>query len=94
MATDGSSIKSLSEICVSKFLKYLNVLQERQQDDEWSDDQMGHFNGWAADLGVFAEGHASVEYRLRYSPEIYQMIIQLIKAVNANLAFRQHSHFV
>lgn len=37
------------------------------------EDQYGRFNIWVGNLGVFAKGHASLDYRLRDSPQ--QMII-------------------
>lgn len=37
------------------------------------EDQYGRFNIWVGNLGVFAKGHASLDYRLRDSPK--QMIL-------------------
>lgn len=37
------------------------------------EDQYGRFNIWVGNLGVFADGHASLDYRLRDSPQ--QMVL-------------------
>ncbi|KAL0262918.1 hypothetical protein SLS55_001892 [Diplodia seriata] len=39
-------------------------------------DQVGRFKIWAGNLGVFADGHCSADYRLRYGPDIKDIIVK------------------
>lgn len=45
------------------------------------DDQLARFNIWASNIGVFASGHASLDYRLRDSPEAKSLMIQLLEGL-------------
>lgn len=49
-------------------------------------DELGRFKIWAGNLGVFAAGHASADYRLRYEPDIKDVIIRLLKRLENHLA--------
>ena len=53
----------------------------------WAEDQMTRFNIWTANLGVFALGYASVEHRLRDHSEIYNLMLQFLDALHANLYY-------
>lgn len=55
-------------------------------DEQWCDTQAMRMRSWCASLGVFATGHASLQHRLRYVPEIEASILQLLEAVKWNLA--------
>lgn len=45
------------------------------------DEQLARFNIWASNIGVFAHGHASLDYRLRDSPEAKTLMIQLLEGL-------------
>lgn len=45
------------------------------------EDQLARFRIWANNIGVFASGHASVDYRLRDSPEAKSLMIQLLEGL-------------
>lgn len=60
---------------------------QEQEHEEWAEIQMVRLNIWAGNLGVFAYGHASVEHRLTDCTEIYNVIVQLLDALQANLIF-------
>ncbi|KAF8846476.1 hypothetical protein BDZ45DRAFT_546876, partial [Acephala macrosclerotiorum] len=51
------------------------------------EEQQARFNMWAANLGVFAGGHASIDHRLRDSSKTYHLIFQLLDALCANLEY-------
>ncbi|KAF4629434.1 hypothetical protein G7Y89_g8715 [Cudoniella acicularis] len=59
--------------------------------EDWAEEQLSRFKIWTANLGVFARGHASIDYRLGalgcHSPESYRLILQLLDAIGANLEF-------
>lgn len=76
------TIATCSQACVKDF-KHLVALDE----DIWAEDQMARFKIWATNLGVFASGHASIEHRLRDNSEIYNLILQLLLTLRANLRY-------
>jgi hypothetical protein len=49
------------------------------------EEQQARFNIWAANIGVFANPKASLDYRLSESPEILRMIGELLDLVYRNL---------
>jgi hypothetical protein len=51
------------------------------------EDQLARFNIWAANIGVFAEAHASLDYRIRNSPKVKVMVMQLLQALKRKLQF-------
>jgi predicted alpha/beta hydrolase family esterase len=71
-----------------KQLNELSVLEARK-DEYWAEDQNARFHIWAANLGVFAPGHASSDHRLGQHPEVVQVLTQLLKALEANLNHRK-----
>lgn len=52
-----------------------------------AEDQRTRFNMWTANPGVFASGHSSVEHRLRDHSEIYNLMLQFLDALHANLYY-------
>lgn len=42
------------------------------------EDQSGRFNIWVGNLGVFAKDHASLDYRLRDSPEQASLLKEVL----------------
>ncbi|PMD49854.1 uncharacterized protein K444DRAFT_622465 [Hyaloscypha bicolor E] len=78
---DGATIADSAATCVGTFNAFLtgNVLPADGGDAEssaWAEEQMARFSIWAANLGVFARGHASADYRLRDSDEVCSLILQ------------------
>jgi hypothetical protein len=45
------------------------------------EDQVGRFSIWAANIGVFAPGRASMDYRLSEAPEIRQLVLGLLETL-------------
>ncbi|KAK5110336.1 hypothetical protein LTR62_006044 [Meristemomyces frigidus] len=63
----------------------LDLLQKLGETDKvpsvgrvWPQDQAARLNLWAASLGVFADGHLSVEYRLRLNDFVFDIVLQLL----------------
>ncbi|KAH6632374.1 hypothetical protein F5144DRAFT_474539, partial [Chaetomium tenue] len=46
------------------------------------EDQIARFSTWAAGIGVFAPGRASMDHRLRYAPEVQSVVIGLLESLN------------
>ncbi len=90
LTTDDATISSSAAICVDIFNGLLagNVLPVKDSHVEslgWTEEQMARFSIWAANLGVFARGHASADYRLRDAAEARGLILQLLNALRENL---------
>ncbi|KAH6670618.1 hypothetical protein B0J14DRAFT_99997 [Halenospora varia] len=69
----------LSEDCIILF----NEFSDHQP--QWSEDQLARFKIWIANLGVFENGHASVDYRLRDHPIVLNLVIQQLEVLKINL---------
>lgn len=46
------------------------------------EDQLARFSSWAASIGVFAPGAASMDHRLRYTPEVQNIVTGLLESLN------------
>lgn len=49
------------------------------------DDQLGRFKIWGANIGVFAEQHASLDYRLRGDHEATVLMKSLLDGLQRNV---------
>lgn len=45
------------------------------------EDQLARFSLWAANIGVFAGGRASLDHRLREAQEVHEVIIGLLETL-------------
>jgi hypothetical protein len=75
---DSSGIAGSAATCASIFNAFLtgDVDGGDAELSAWAEEQMARFSIWAANLGVFARGHASADYRLRDSDEVCSLILQ------------------
>ena len=76
----------LSEECVDLF-RLFSEYQSR-----WSEDQLARFRIWVANLGVFENGHASIDYRLRDHPDVLNLITQQLDVLKINLEKRKYCY--
>lgn len=79
---------------LGQFLSDEGRLEDSPKDGEsmangavWAEDQIIGFNLWIASLGVFALGHASVEYRLKDHKEIYNLVLRLLEVLEIKLRY-------
>ena len=73
---------SLSEECIvllDKFSEYR---------PQWTEDQLARFNIWSTSLGVFENGHASIDYRLRDHPDVLNLVVSQLDVLRVNLEKR------
>ena len=56
---------------------------------EWAEEQLARFRLWAANLGVFVIGQASIDHRLRDSSELQDLVLQLLNALHTNIRICQ-----
>lgn len=81
---EDANVTSRARQCIKHFERCPEFLTE-----VWADEQLARFKIWASNLGVFARGHASIDYRLGplgcNRPEFYNLILQFLEAIEANL---------
>ena len=88
MASNNDSEHTVYACANSVREEFYNLYQLEVQDGEsWAEDQKARFQMWGANLGVFASGHASSDYRLRDNHVIVEVITQLLKALEANIVY-------
>ncbi|PYI33801.1 hypothetical protein BP00DRAFT_444180 [Aspergillus indologenus CBS 114.80] len=54
------------------------------------EDQLGRFSLWAANIGVFAGGRASLDHRLREAQEVHEVIIGLLETLEDQVEAWSH----
>jgi hypothetical protein len=67
---DKRTLEAQASACGVLFNRLKTILSEDASQERAGlltalDDQHGRFNIWAGNIGVFAAGHASLDYRLR-----------------------------
>jgi hypothetical protein len=86
MATPNASNDAcykLAKLCQALFKSY--VASPPIPDPSYAEEQQARFNIWAANIGVFAEERASLDYRLQEDEEVRAMVIQLLDLIHRNL---------
>jgi hypothetical protein len=77
--------------CITQFSRLIRLETEQPEKGEsWAEDQLARFRFWAVNLGVLTTGHASFDHRLQQTPDIIEVINQLLKALEANLVYCKH----
>lgn len=84
--SSGSAIAVKAKECLELFFDGLDMLKVGHS-AQWNSllDQLGRFQIWSANLGVFADVHASLDYRLREVSDVQNLIIQLLTSVEDGL---------
>lgn len=76
--------------CDSLFHKYMTV-PDIVPDPSVMDDQMARFTLWASNMEVFGPPNVSLDYRLRFSPTVVEIIHQLLQVICDTLISRRCS---
>lgn len=82
----ANNIQSCARLCREAFATFASLPTTREE-EVWIEEQQARFSIWTASLGVLASGPASVEYRLRENQSAYQLILQLLHSLYANLEY-------
>jgi hypothetical protein len=84
----GSTVAEHATKCDLLFAEYMNR-PEIAQDPTLLDDQLARFKLWASNMDVFGPSNVSLDYRLRYSPTVMQIIHQLLDVICSSLESRK-----
>lgn len=81
------SLRVAAGPCVNRFQQCISKDHNHTSTDEstWIDEQFVRFRVWYTNLGVFADGNASLDYRLRDCDEIRSLLLQLLHTLQRNL---------
>jgi hypothetical protein len=66
--------------CNSLFYRYM-VVPEIVPDPTVMDDQLARFTLWASNMDVYGPLNVSLDYRLRFSPTVVEIIHQLLDVI-------------
>lgn len=85
---DSLEIRSRADECLSLFDVLVTIEPPSPEDhrntciDELNgEEQRARFSIWSANIGVFAKGHASLDYRLRESLDARKLMLDLLKSL-------------
>ena len=84
----GPTIAEHASECSLLFKTYM-IASEIVQDPTLLDDQLARFTLWASNMNVFGPPNVSLDYRLRYSPTIVDIIHQLLDVICHCLTSRE-----
>lgn len=80
MPDDTRSILEATRHCVQAILRYLAKSKDRKTSTRL-ENELGRVKIWAGNIGVFADGNASTDHRLRNDPDIKLAIVQMLMRV-------------
>ncbi|KAH8802415.1 hypothetical protein F5884DRAFT_886872 [Xylogone sp. PMI_703] len=83
-ANSGESILEVSRNVVTVFTRCRLKPLEKYIRSEL-ENEMGRFKIWGGNLGVFAPGNASADYRLRDDPDVREVIIQMLDRLRQHI---------
>lgn len=68
-------------IGISADIGSINEAADDFYDVSWIEDQFARFKMWAGNIGAFADGHASLDYRLRDTEKTQQFMLDFLIAL-------------
>jgi hypothetical protein len=84
------AIRARAQECREQFELLIGISVELGSIDEaaddsysvnWIEDQFARFKMWAGNIGAFAEGHASLDYRLRDNEQTHEFMLNFLVAL-------------
>ena len=83
------SIRQRADDCLSQFRLLLSIEAEVRENDKAeigdlsstglrADEQLARYEIWTSNIGVFADGHAALDYRVRDSEDARQLMIEFL----------------
>lgn len=75
------TIATESENVISLFGLLRNLTPETNDPTHDVEDQLGRFNIFARNLGIFADGHGSLDWRLRESEDAQEVTLRLLRSL-------------
>jgi hypothetical protein len=91
MAADSpSTIGECSKKCLNLFSQSADAMWDLQQSDASRvknsfQDEFVRFKLWASNIGVFADVHASLDFRVRELPDVAEMFLRQLDTIECRL---------
>lgn len=80
------TIAEAANACLSSFQECMRLLTSfGPRERAIVQNQLGRFSLWAANIGVYAPGRASMDYRLREVEDVHRVVRGLLEALNSSL---------
>lgn len=79
------SVLGTTRQCVALFRRGLSSQSLERQSSVDLENQLGRFKIWAGNVGVFAAGNASIDFRLRNDPDIKEVMIQMLTRLRKSI---------
>ena len=89
------TIQNCAKQCLDQFKVLIGIETSTEgNDNHWdprpgeisTEDQLARFEMWAGNIGVFAEGHASLDYRLRDSDTATKLMTDFLGSLRQFIA--------
>lgn len=97
MAADSpSTIGKCSKRCLDLFLQSADAVWDLQHGDSSRvknsfQDEFARFKLWASNIGVFADVHASLDFRVRELPDVAELFLRQLDTIECRLDQRMFS---
>lgn len=88
---DGDTIRKVASRCLHLFTqnmdnsKFSQGPDTREQTQSTLQDEFVRFKLWESNIGVFADVHASLDFRLREIPDIAELFLRQLDTVENRL---------
>lgn len=88
---DGDTIRKVSSRCLHLFVqnidntKPLDRARTNVQTEESLQDEFVRFKLWESNIGVFADVHASLDFRLREIPDVAELFLRQLSTIEERL---------
>lgn len=86
---DGETLRKVSSLCLHLFVQNIDKANSLGGTDEhlYSDlqDELVRFKLWESNIGVFADVHASLDFRLREVPDVAELILRQLDTIEERL---------
>jgi hypothetical protein len=85
-------IRAGAQECIDQFQTLLLIKEDVNNTGEagadfydvaWIEEQLARFKMWAGNIGAFADGHASLDYRLRDSEETRRFMLDFLSSLKS-----------
>lgn len=86
---DGDTIRKVSSRCIDLFVQNIESAKSLDRAKESSQgtiqDEFVRFKLWESNIGVFADVHASLDFRLREIPDIAELFLRQLDTIEERL---------
>lgn len=75
--------------CLRRCLVQASAIHPRES--ALIEDQLASFSTWSSGAGVFSPGRASLDHRLRYTPDVHRVVVDLLHSLAYRIQSCEHN---